>query len=138
MHAGTLPPRQHRRPAFLVARVRSGGGAGSRGCSGTPWPEDTLALAAEGAGSLSSFPSLCAGGCGLPALGVGIPASRPDKDLQGPEPRLRFLCSSSGPFPHHPRRVHTQAGSVVPVGAGSQRAGPELGRGSRTEDWACR
>jgi len=101
MHAGTLPPRQHRRPAFLVARVRSGGGAGSRGCSGTPWPEDTLALAAEGAGSLSSFPSLCAGGCGLPALGVGIPASRPDKDLQGPEPRLRlsvlFLWAVSSP-----------------------------------------
>ena len=117
MHAGTLPPRQHRRPAFLVARVRSGGGAGSRGCSGTPWPEDTLALAAEGAGSLSSFPSLCAGGCGLPALGVGIPASRPDKDLQGPEPRLRFLCSSSGPFPHHPRLGQSW------VGGAEQRTG---------------
>lgn len=62
MHAGALPPRQHRRPAFLVVRVRSGGGAGSGGCSGPPWPEDALALVAEGSGSLSSFPR-CALAC---------------------------------------------------------------------------
>lgn len=134
MLVGTLPPRQHRRPAFLVARVRSGGGAGSGGCSGTPWPEDTLALAAEGAGSLSSFPPLCAGGCGLPALGVGIPASRPDKDLQGPEPRLRLsvlllLAVSSPPKagPHTGGLGGAGGGRITEgwarVGSGEQNRG---------------
>lgn len=109
MHAAALPPRQHRRPAFLVVRVRSGGGAGSGGCSGPPglrtrWPWLLRALAA----SLHS-PAVRwrAGGCELPALGVGVPASRPIRISKVWSQDCVFLCFSSWPFPHRPRPVHT-------------------------------
>ena len=125
------------RSELSACALEAGLGPGAaRGPPGlrTRWPWLLRALAA----SLHS-PAVRwrAGGCELPALGVGVPASRPDKDLQGPEPRLRlsvlFLLAVSPPPKAGP---HTQEALVVLVGAGSQRPGPELGGGSRVEDRA--
>lgn len=96
--------------------------AGSAGGGGVPGGGVLCILSMR-----TGRPLAAAAGCSPPALGVGVPASQPDKDLRSPRAKpASFLCFSSGHLPTTHRPIHTptlacllNSGGWGGVGAGT-------------------